>query len=324
MTPPDGKGDSAEWVWCSPGFSPGADRVAGWLAFRNSIRRFFQVAPDFFILGAQKCGTTALYEVLRQHPELYLSPVKEPRHFIGDGRAPIFQGPGAEDFVRGGVWEPTAYAALFANARVGMRRGEASPVYLSSHRPDETAARIAAAAPRARLIVLLRDPAERAFSAFLHHRCLGFEPLADFGAALAAEDERLARSWLPGWAYRRNGFYAENLRPYLERFPRTQIRVVAHEAWLARPGEVTRDLFAFLGVDADFLPVLGGRHNVSSVRRLDWVARWWGLPSWLDTLNRYRPRLSQAWRERLREEYCEDGRRLKEILGGDFAPSWYD
>lgn len=212
MTRLEGKGDSVEWVWCSPGFSPGADRVAGWLAFRNSIRRFFRVAPDFFILGAQKCGTTALYEVLRQHPELYLSPVKEPRHFIGDGRAPIFQGPGAEDFVRGGVWEPTAYAALFADARVGMRRGEASPVYLSSHRPDETAARIAAAAPRARLIV----------------------------------------------------------------------------------------------------------------PRLDWVARWRGLLSWLDRLNRSRPRLSQAWRERLREEYREDGRRLKEILGGDFAPSWYD
>ena len=295
------------------------------LAFGGGFGRILtEVAPDFFILGAQKCGTTALYEVLRQHPGLFLSPVKEPRFFIGDGCRPFFQGPGAEDFLRGGVWESAAYAALFAGAPGGALRGEASPVYLSAYQTRDTAKRIAAAAPDARLIVLLRDPAERAFSAFLHHRRLGLETLTDFEAALAAEDDRLARSWLPGWAYRRNGLYGENLRPYLELFPRDHLRVVAHETWSARPREVVRELFSFLGVDPDFIPVLGGRHNVSSVPRFAWLARWRRAPGWLARLNRCRPRLPDTRRVRLRETYREDGRLLRAGLGGQFSAPWHE
>ncbi len=121
--------------------------------------------PDFFVAGAPKAGTTALHAALAQHPELYLSPVKEPKFFLTDGPPPTQGGPGDAKTYREHVWRRQDYEDLFAAAPPGTRRGESTPFYLYSH---DAQRRIRALIPQARLIVVLRDPVERAHSNWTH------------------------------------------------------------------------------------------------------------------------------------------------------------
>ena len=154
--------------------------------------------PDFIVIGGQRCGTTAFFATLRQHPELFMPSRKEPRFFAFVDQPPAFVGPGAERFRQETVTEGPAYQALFAPATPTQRCGEASPIYLSATHAGVGAAAMRRLAPDVRLIALLRQPAERTYSAYWHHRRLGIEPLADFRAALAAEDRRRDAGWLPG------------------------------------------------------------------------------------------------------------------------------
>src|SRR5918998_1531857 len=112
--------------------------------------------PNFLIIGAAKSGTTALYAYLKQHPEIFMCPVKEPKFFAHEGRAPEWRGPGDEGYTRLTVTNVAQY------------------LYMPKARE-----RIKYYVPRARLIAVLRHPAEVAYSAFLHKRREGLEPLED-------------------------------------------------------------------------------------------------------------------------------------------------
>lgn len=210
---------------------------------------------------------------LRQHPQIYMSPIKEPRFFTFAGQAPDFCGPGSALFNQGVIYQQEAYAALFHQAKGYQARGEASPIYLSSYRPMETAQRIRAMLPHARLIAIVRQPAERAWSAYLHHRRLGIEPLHDFKQALAQEPMRTAQHWYPGWHYQQNGLYATHLQPYFDLFKRQQIRVYLYEEWNQQPSAVLANIFQFLEVDPTFKPDVAQRHNVSMVPRSQQLQR---------------------------------------------------
>jgi hypothetical protein len=278
--------------------------------------------PNFFILGAQKAGTSALYQVLNQHPQIGMSRIKEPRFFISDRVAPAFRGPGAEEFIRGGVWALKEYQSLFSCPSPRVVRGEASPVYLSAHAPDQTARRIATLCPEAKLIALLRDPTERAFSAYLHHRRLGLEPHSDFARALAEEEARLRAGWLPGWGYRSNGCYSANLAPYLELFPREQILLLSWESWNGRPAEIARRILKFLNVTEDFAPDLHHRHNVSLLPRMRWMTRWRTAPDWLKRLNQYRPALPLSQRKALEDYFKPRNALLATLAGPSLNAPW--
>src|SRR5580765_3646808 len=118
--------------------------------------------PNFLIIGAGKSGTTALYEYLKQHPQVYMSPVKEPRFFAFEGESVNFGGPWGERL------NPevmafnsiASYSALFEDVEDETAIGEASPIYLWA---AKAAARIHRRVPDARLIAILRDPVERAY-----------------------------------------------------------------------------------------------------------------------------------------------------------------
>ena len=121
--------------------------------------------PDFLIIGAPKAGTTALHAALAQHPQLYLSPVKEPKFFMCDGPPRAQQGPGDAHSVREWIWERDRYETLFASAPAGALKGESTPFYLwdrDAHR------RISALVPDIKLIAVLRDPVDRAYSNWMH------------------------------------------------------------------------------------------------------------------------------------------------------------
>src|SRR5690349_24956673 len=117
--------------------------------------------PDFLVIGAPKAGTTALHAALARHPGLYMSAVKEPKFFLTDGPPPTKGGPGDALTYREHVWRRDRYEALFDAAPAGALRGEATPLYLY----DRAAlGRIHAAIGHVKLIVVIRDPVERAHS----------------------------------------------------------------------------------------------------------------------------------------------------------------
>jgi hypothetical protein len=204
--------------------------------------------PDFIIVGAPKAGTTALHAALALHPDLYMSPVKEPKFFLCDGRRPPRsrnRGPGDAHSAREWIWRRERYEALFAGAPPGALRGETTTLYLYDRQAHD---RIAHAVPHARLIAVLRDPVDRAHSNWMHLWSDGLEPLSDFRAACEAEDARVRAGWAPFWHYRRLGRYGEQLAHLLERFPREQLHVLRYRDLADTPTAALDGVCRFLGV----------------------------------------------------------------------------
>lgn len=203
--------------------------------------------PQFFIIGAPKAGTTALHAALATHPQLYLSPVKEPKYFLCDGAAPKGQaGPGDAHSAREWIWRRDRYEALFDAARPDQVRGESTPFYLYDIAAQE---RIRATVPDARLIAVVRDPVDRAYSNWMHLWSDGLETESDFVAAVRAEPRRVARGWAPFWHYRGLGRYGEQLSRLLEIFPRDQVHVLRYRELVDEPKETLDAVTTFLGVE---------------------------------------------------------------------------
>src|SRR4051794_27344157 len=203
--------------------------------------------PDFFIAGAPKAGTTALHAALATHPGLFLSPVKEPKYYLTGGRPPDRhrqRGPGDAHSAREWIWRRDDYLALFEGAPSGSIRGESTPFYLYDRAAH---ARIAADVPGARVIVVVRDPVDRALSNWVHLRADGLEPEADFLAAVRAEERRVAAGWAPFWHYRGLGRYGEQLRDLLRVLPREQVLLLRYRQLVDSPGETLDRVCAFLG-----------------------------------------------------------------------------
>jgi Sulfotransferase family len=202
--------------------------------------------PDFFIVGAPKAGTTALHAALAAHPALFMSTVKEPKFFLTDGPPPSRGGgPGDVQTYREHIWRREEYEALFAAAPPGTLRGESTPFYL--YRTDAQE-RIRALIPDAKLIVILRDPVERAHSNWTHLWSAGLEPIGNFVGACAEEDARAAAGWADFWHYTRLGRYGEQLENLFLRFPREQVFILRYRALIGAPAQTLDDLCQFLGV----------------------------------------------------------------------------
>jgi hypothetical protein len=198
--------------------------------------------PSFFVIGAFKSGSTAMYEYLRQHPQLFMPEVKEPMYF-GTDLTPRYRRMTEDE-----------YLALFKGAADHQRSGEASPWYLYS---TEAPREILEFAPSASAIVLLRNPVDVMYA---QHSQLVFnrrEDIVDFGEALAAEEDRLQGRRIPADAlrpealyYRRSVRFADQLRHWFEEFGRERIHVIVFDDLVAEPRAAYRGVLEFLGVDA--------------------------------------------------------------------------
>lgn len=218
--------------------------------------------PNFLIIGAAKAGTTALYNYLKQHPQIYMSPEKEPKFFALEGEKLDFCGPGDREKInRSSITDIEAYRTLFQGVSNETAIGEASPLYLYSPKAPE---RIRHYIPNAKLIAILRDPVERAYSGYMMHVGEGRETLTDFAQALQAEEMRIRNNW--GWGhYVSVGFYYAQLKRYFDTFNQDQIRVYLYEDLQANPIGLLQDIFRFLGVDETFVPDISIRHNVTGI-----------------------------------------------------------
>jgi sulfotransferase family protein len=230
--------------------------------------------PDFLIAGVPKAGTTALHAALQPHPSLFLSAVKEPKFFLSDGPPPRHGGPGDVQTYQEHVWRREDYEALFAPAPPGALRGEATPFYLYDEKAHE---RIAALIPDARIILLLRDPVDRAHSNWTHLWIAGLEPEADFLAACRAEESRIAAGWADFWHYTRQGLYGRQLRSLYRHFPREQVLVLRYRELKDDPAVTLDRVCAFLGVETGVLSAIPkenvNRHVVED-NRVNGVLRW--------------------------------------------------
>ena len=213
--------------------------------------------PNFFVIGVSKSGTTSLYDVLRQHPQVALSTVKEPSFFSDD-----------DHYEKGLDWY---LETQFSHARGFPARGEMTPRYL--YWGEKVAPRIhAACGDQPRFIAVFRDPVARAYSAYWHVVRLGVEPLS-FEDGLAQEEERLRahpdlfdRQGKLGWLYYRAGLYAEQLKIYFELFPRDSFQFFLTEDLRDDFRGTMKKIFTFLRVDPNFEPASAERNAASMPR----------------------------------------------------------
>jgi Sulfotransferase family len=287
--------------------------------------------PNFLILGAQKAGTTSLFNYLGQHPEVYPSPIKETHFFDHGGVRQTYAGPVRMPGPK--IKSLDEYEGLFDGVRDEKAVGEATPTYL--YLPG-VAERIRHHVPEARLIAILRDPAERAYSGYQHAVRSGREPLRSFAAALAEEDRRVREGWHPIYHYRSRGFYHAQLSRYFALFGHEQVSVYLYDDLSSDPFGMLRGIFRFLGVSDSFTPDTSTRLNVSGVPTNRAVAGLWkrlgGLPPAVkrvvpfETRQRTKgrifvkaPPLEPAVRRELVEAYREDVLRLEDLIGRDLS-----
>jgi len=211
--------------------------------------------PDFFIVGHPKSGTSALYEMLRRHPQIFMPDLKEPRYFASD--LPSRYKPRRSD-VRAETYDD--YLALFADATPDQLAGEASPVYIWSQTAAELIAR---AQPAARIIAILREPASYLRS--LHYELMQarIEKETDLRKAIALESTRKGRQpdgksdWPEVLQYTGHVRYVEQLRRFHAHFPPEQVLVIIYDDFRSDNEGTVRGVLRFLGVDdADPIEVM--------------------------------------------------------------------
>ena len=231
--------------------------------------------PNFFIAGAPKSGTTALYHYLDQHPQIYMSPIKEPNYFASEIRLERFSeslrlraepgapalrayldGPMLEKRFGGLVTEWQDYLNLFRGAAGRKAIGEASVCYLWS---ESAAANIRAVVPDARIIAILRNPAEMMFSMYIHtlrstKREMTFREAIQMGLKQRGGPIDLMNPFLDF------GLYHEQVKRLKENFPRERICIRWYEDYQADPRRTLADIFRFLNVDPDFEPDMSKRY----------------------------------------------------------------
>ncbi|MGF1493514.1 MAG: sulfotransferase [Microcoleaceae cyanobacterium] len=295
--------------------------------------------PNFLIIGAPKAGTTSLYRYLDQHPQVYMSPVKEPHFFTFENEMVAAQGPGDQKRLKGAVTRFEDYCNLFQGAAGEIAIGEASTTYLSSPKAAE---RIQFYLPQVKLIVILRHPIEAAYASFLHLIRDGDETVTDFAEALDHEKVRIQSNWDGLWHYKTRGFYYQQLKRYFDRFDPQQIRIYRYEALQNNSRELVQDLFSFIGVDPTFCPDLEQKYNVSGIPRSAWINQLTSqsnpmksmanaiipqrvrpiLINWIKAwnFNNYqKPEISAEVRHQLMKDYQQDILKLQDLVNQDFS-----
>jgi Sulfotransferase family len=202
--------------------------------------------PDFLLIGAPKAATTALHAALAPHPELFLSAVKEPKYYLcGDAPPPAYRGPGDAHSNQEWIWQRSRYLDLFAAAPGGAQCGESTPFYLYDR---DAQRRIADELPQVRLIAVLRDPVDRAYSNWMHLWVDGLEPCGDVVEACAREQQRIDAGWAPFWHYRGLGRYGEQLADLYRHVPRERVLLLRYREVVEEPAETLNRVCRFLGV----------------------------------------------------------------------------
>jgi hypothetical protein len=313
------------------------------LSTTTMINKKLDRMPDFLIIGAGKSGTTSLDKYLKQHPEIFIPKVKEPNFFGYENRKiEDFQGNHEEiSHYMNSITNLDAYLDLFKDAKPGQIKGETSNTYM--YHP-EAPARIKYYNPDMKLIAVLRQPAGRLYSRYLHLARENRLPTPDFSDCLNKNTIWWQRNDLI-----KEGFYYKNLSPFFKLFPKENIRVYLYEEFNDQSEVVLKDIYNFLGVDPNFKPDLSVKYNQSGFIKNPFLDKIYGQRGILSTTikailptsvlqklkgnvsiqktlndlrgkNLTRPKLEPDVRFKLTHEvYGEDIHRLQYLIGRDLS-----
>lgn len=288
--------------------------------------------PNFIVIGAAKAGTTSIYNYLNQHPDVYMSPVKEPKFFwleqehidLSIERNKIVLDKYVDTLVE--------YEKLFEGVKNEKAVGEASTVYMTVPKVPE---RIKKYIPDAKIVAILRDPIERARSAHSWNVQIGIEPVYSFEKAV--KDELSTSSWRDNLG---PGLYFEHLKKYFETFQRDQIGIYIYDDLRDNPIGLMQDLYRFLGVDDTIVPTTYEKFNVSVIPKNKLINSFLTTPNmfkeglksilpvgvsqklydWMVMWNSGKPKqVSPELRKRLIEYYREDILKLQELIDRDLS-----
>ncbi|MDR7251988.1 hypothetical protein J2X46_000964 [Nocardioides sp. BE266] len=296
--------------------------------------------PDFLVIGAPKAGTTALHAALAQHPDVFVSTPKEPKYWLCDGAPPpAWGGPGDKHSQQEWIWRVDQYFPLFEPAAAHQVRGESTPFYMWSRGAHR---RIGEALPDVKVIAVVRDPIDRAYSNWMHLWSDGLEPEPDFVTAFGREDERVRAGWAPFWRYRELGRYGEQLDHLLRHVDPDRVLVLRYRELVDDPRIAVDRVSRFLGIREGLVEAIP-RDNSRSFVSPGWRPRvlgpvvrggarlgqfappqvWRAVhPSLVallgDGRHAHRPKLDAGTRERLVESYADDIALLEQLTGQRF------
>ena len=248
----------------------------------------WRASPDFIIVGTQKGGTSSLYSYIIQHPQI--RPATAP--YLA-GEVNYFNA----SYHRGPSWYRSHFPlVLFSKDRKWIT-GEKSPNYMTN--PD-VFDRIYKFSPNIKLIVLLRNPVERAISHYCMMRKVGVETIS-IGDALEQEEERIGSDYSSltyrSYSYQKRGIYVEQMERCFKRFPRDQVMIIKSEDLFTKPYEILKDVFVYLGVDQNYRPPDICPKNAGSYNRSEFSAAY----------------------KKLLDYYAPHNKRLYDLLNRDFG-----
>ena len=203
--------------------------------------------PTFLVIGAMRAGTTSLYQLLRSHPSVFMAPVKETNFFaFSEGKTDLPLDSRAEATLLGNsITSLDKYLALFEGSGSAEAIGEVSPSYLFS---PGAAARINDYLPEVKIVALLRDPVERAYSAYLRRSGVAAEPEQFLATARTEHRKFLEGELLPHYPLIAGGLYADKLARFLAAVPRSRLWVGIFEEFWSEPDAGFDELHDFLGI----------------------------------------------------------------------------
>ena len=291
------------------------------------------IKPNFIIIGAMKAATTSLYTYLKQHPDVFMTSIKEPKFFNNFNKDSEFKIQG-KGLVKIKTLEQ--YQNLFQEAINEIAIGEASPSYIFDENCHILIKKIL---PRVKIIAILRQPVDRAYSNFLHAKRADKEKDTDFEKAFTEENEML-RKGIKTHYYLEKGFYYKQLKRYYDVFPTEQIKIILFEDMIKSPEKITREIFEFLNIDSSFTPNTSKKANVSGVPKgtLGWIVMKLRknnlmpdiefskiLPKFivnliLNTIYSKPKKISNTVKKKLTEQYyIKDIRKLEKLINRDLS-----
>ena len=293
-----------------------------------------QTGPDFIIVGAAKSGTTIVQKWLSRQDAIFMTRVKEPHFFCFNGLGPDDIGRHVDPaYAAQMAFCEADYLRMFEGAEQYQIKGEASPGYLYF---EGTAEAIYRRNPNTKIICLLRHPADRAYSQYMHHIRDGFEHHSSLSDALSDCPRRIREGYWWGYHYRQAGFYAERLTQFFQCFPRPNIFVALFDDLVNDPAVLFDRICGFLDFEPNWQPDFASRSNVASGLprvprfpihakivhqhpRLGRLMARMGLSPAGSLCGKKAPRMAPATRQHLVEGYSDDIEATAKLIGRDLS-----
>lgn len=293
--------------------------------------------PNFFIVGAAKSATTSVDRYLNEHPKIFMSPRKETHYFATDAMPREFKGMGDESLNQLIVRDRSQYEGLFVDVKSQLIVGESSVYYMYY---ATTVTNIFSEIPDAKILIVLRNPIDRAFSAYLH-LVKDEREVLEFEKSMELEQQRRDACYEPMWLFKELGLYYTQVKRYIDVFGREKVKVIFFEELEALPQKVLDEIFTFLGVEP-YRVNTSVRYNPSGRRKFNKTYDFVTQPHPIKSLIKFfipemtrkkiqhrvlnvildKPVMNENTRKSLAEFFFDDVRKLEKLLDTNLGEVW--